>query len=62
MKKTVICEKCHKGVYDFEVEVVVGKTYKSKKVNRYYCKSCMEKILKWGEVRKEWEKENNSAT
>lgn len=60
MKKMVICEKCHKGTSDFEI--VIGKTYKSKKVIRYYCKSCMEKILKWGEVRKEWETKNNSTT
>ena len=59
MKKKVICEKCHKGTDDFET--VVGKTYGSKKTIRYYCKSCIEKILKWGEVRKEWERKYNST-
>jgi len=52
------CEMCKQYVFDYQV--VVGKTYRKKAV-RYYCNACMDKILRYGEV-KAWERKNNTTT
>lgn len=58
MKKYVVCEKCHKGKRKTEMEIVIGRTYRSKSVAHYYCKECMSKILKYQEERLKWERES----
>ena len=58
MNQSRQCEMCKQYVFDYQV--VVGKTYRKKAV-RYYCNACMDKILRYGEDRKEWEKRNNST-
>lgn len=60
MRKMVKCEICHKGTYEFEI--AESKTYRSKKIIRYYCKPCMKKIFKWEDMRLAWEEKNNSTT
>lgn len=59
--KYVICDRCHKAVLKEECEVVCGKSYK-KSLYRYYCKGCMQKILKYNQRRLEWEKEHKLNT
>lgn len=58
MNKSRQCEICKQYVFDYQV--VVGKTYRKKAV-RYYCSACMDKILRYGEV-KAWERKNNTTT
>lgn len=59
--KYVICDRCHKGVLKDDCEIVVGKTYR-KSMYRYYCKACMNKIIKNNEKRLAWEREHKLNT
>jgi len=55
--KYVICDKCHKGI---EKENCIFVSHH--KVIRYYCSSCVNKMIKHKEVVLEWQKQHELNT
>ncbi len=56
MNRCVMCEKCHRGTFNYKV--VIG-TIRGKSHKRYYCNECMERLQRYNDERLKWERFRN---